>query len=52
VLVLSDLAGMLPSAAPKFAKRYANAAGLLESAVRDYADEVRSGQFPRQEHEY
>lgn len=52
VLVMSDLAGMLPAEPPKFAKRYANLAGLLESAVREYAGEVRSGQFPQQGHEY
>jgi 3-methyl-2-oxobutanoate hydroxymethyltransferase len=52
VLVISDLAGMLPSSAPKFVKQYATVYETLERAVKQYGAEVRRGEFPEQKHEY
>jgi 3-methyl-2-oxobutanoate hydroxymethyltransferase len=51
VLVWQDMAGLSPRTA-KFVKRYADAAGLLRSAARSFADEVVSGSFPAPEYCY
>ncbi len=37
---------------PKFAKRYADVAGLLGQAARAFADEVVAGQYPTPEYSY
>jgi len=49
VLVIHDLLGLTPSP-PPFAKRYADVASVIRSAVRRYAEEVRAGVFPGPEH--
>jgi len=51
VLVWQDMAGLTPSVA-KFAKRYADVAGLLERAARSFADEVVAGAYPAPEYSY
>jgi 3-methyl-2-oxobutanoate hydroxymethyltransferase len=51
VLVWQDMAGLTPSVA-KFAKRYADAAGLLKSAAQAFADEVVGGVYPSAEYSY
>jgi len=51
VLVWQDMAGLTPSVA-KFAKRYADAAGLLSNAARAFADEVVGGVYPSPEYSY
>jgi 3-methyl-2-oxobutanoate hydroxymethyltransferase len=45
VLVMHDVLGLYPDA-PPFAKRYAELATLATSALREYAQDVRSGAFP------
>lgn len=52
VLVMSDIAGLTNGPLPKFARRYASLQGALENAVKEYANEVRSGIFPTVGHEY
>ncbi len=52
VLVWQDLAGLTVGHAPKFVKRYANLAEVLEEAVRTYVKEVAAGIFPDEEHTY
>lgn len=52
VLVQADLLGYGPLPPPKFAQPYAS---LLEStihAISQYAEDVRSGRFPEEKHEY
>ncbi len=51
VLVLHDLLG-LGERAPKFAKRYADLAGIVTQAVRDYINEVQTGRFPTDQHSF
>ena len=51
VLVWQDMAGLTPSVA-KFAKRYADAAGLLRNAAQAFADEVVGGVYPSPEYSY
>lgn len=52
VLVLSDLAGLIPRTPPKFAKRYCDTFGLIKQAIEDYREEVRTRKFPEPQHEY
>lgn len=49
ILVLHDVIG-LAEKSPSFAKRYADVASAIREAVRKYAEEVKSGQFPSKEH--
>ena len=51
VLVTDDMLGMFERV-PKFVKRFGNMAGVVEGAVRDYADEVRSRSFPTEDQIY
>jgi len=51
VLVWQDMAGLTPKVA-KFAKRYADMAGLLSTAARSFADEVVAGAYPTEEYSY
>jgi 3-methyl-2-oxobutanoate hydroxymethyltransferase len=51
VLVWQDMAGLSPRS-PKFAKRYADVAGVLRDAVTAFAAEVSSGAFPAEEYSY
>jgi 3-methyl-2-oxobutanoate hydroxymethyltransferase len=37
---------------PKFAKRYQDFNKLMEKAFKQYAEEVRTGAFPDEEHSY
>jgi 3-methyl-2-oxobutanoate hydroxymethyltransferase len=46
VLVLHDLLGLEDRVAPKFVRRYASLKDEAVSAVRRYADDVRTGAFP------
>jgi 3-methyl-2-oxobutanoate hydroxymethyltransferase len=51
VLVWQDMAGLSPNVA-KFAKRYADVAGVLTSAAKAFADEVVGGAYPTAEYSY
>ena len=52
VLVTQDLLGLFERFVPKFVKRYAHLAPLVEEAVKTYIDEVKGGKFPAEEHVY
>lgn len=52
VLVYQDLLGMFSDFTPKFVKRYANLGEIMKDAFRSYIEEVGSGAFPAEEHEY
>ncbi|BCY06409.1 3-methyl-2-oxobutanoate hydroxymethyltransferase [Actinoplanes sp. L3-i22] len=52
VLVWQDMAGLRTGKTPRFVKRYADLAGALTEATRQFADEVRSGEFPAAEHTF
>jgi 3-methyl-2-oxobutanoate hydroxymethyltransferase len=52
VLVFHDLLGIYDGLNPRFAKRYANVKQDMIAGVSAYANEVRSGRFPLQEHTY
>lgn len=46
VLVMHDILGLYADKSPGFAKRYLNGAELITTALAQYAEEVRGGQFP------
>ena len=52
VLVWQDMAGLTPGPGPKFLKRYADVAGVLTGAAREFAEDVRDGRFPEEQHSY
>ena len=52
VLVYHDLLGFTQGRLPRFVKQYANAHDDLVAAVRAWADDVRTHEFPREEHTY
>jgi len=52
VLVFHDMLGLFSGLKPKFVKRYAQLGDAATEAIARFADEVRSGAFPGQEHEY
>ena len=52
VLVWTDMAGMTPGKAPRFAKKYADMRTVLRDAAREYASDVVNGAFPAAEHTF
>ena len=52
VLVWQDMAGLTPGRTAKFVKKYADVAGVLDGAVRSWADDVVAGTYPGPEHGY
>jgi 3-methyl-2-oxobutanoate hydroxymethyltransferase len=52
VLVWQDMAGLRTGRMPRFVKQYADLAGALTEATKAFADEVRSGQFPTNDHSF
>jgi 3-methyl-2-oxobutanoate hydroxymethyltransferase len=52
VLVWQDMAGLRTGKAPRFVKRYADLSGVLTEATKRFADEVRGGEFPAEEHTF
>ncbi len=51
VLVTDDMLGMFERV-PKFVKRYQDMASVVNGAVKEYADEVRSRSFPTEDQIY
>jgi len=49
VLVMHDILGLAPFS-PPFAKKYFDCGKAVVEAVREFAEEVRSGKFPGEEH--
>jgi 3-methyl-2-oxobutanoate hydroxymethyltransferase len=52
ILVVHDMLGLFQDLRPKFVKNYADLGGEIVRAVQAYCREVRTGQFPAQEHEF
>jgi 3-methyl-2-oxobutanoate hydroxymethyltransferase len=52
VLVWHDMLGYYEGRAPRFVKRYADLGEVIVDALERYADEVRSGTFPEEQHTY
>lgn len=52
VLVFHDMLGMYSDFTPRFVKRFAEVGTIMENAIRDYAEEVRTGTFPTETHSF
>ena len=52
LLIVSDLLGVFQAFTPKFVKKYANLAEISISALKEYAQEVRTLKFPSEDHCY
>ena len=52
ILVTHDMLGLNSEFTPKFVKQYAKLESQIQSAVADYTQEVRSGDFPGEEQTY
>jgi 3-methyl-2-oxobutanoate hydroxymethyltransferase len=52
VLVWHDMLGFYEGHSPRFVKRYADIGDAIVEALGRYADEVRSGSFPEEQHTY
>jgi 3-methyl-2-oxobutanoate hydroxymethyltransferase len=52
VLVWHDLLGLYEGRAARFVKRYADIASEIRKALEGYADDVRAGRFPEEQHTY
>jgi len=52
VLVIHDVLGLFDRFTPKFVKRYANLKDVALKAVKEYKQDVESGNFPSQEQSF
>lgn len=52
VLVLQDLLGMNQDFQPKFLKTYLDGYEMLQSAIQAYSQDVKTGEFPEEQHNY
>jgi 3-methyl-2-oxobutanoate hydroxymethyltransferase len=52
VLVWHDMLGYYEGNAPRFVKRYADLGAAITEALGRYAEDVRDGTFPEQQHTY
>jgi 3-methyl-2-oxobutanoate hydroxymethyltransferase len=52
VLVWHDLLGLYEGHAPRFVKRYADVGTEIRRALEAYAEDVRAGRFPKEQHTY
>jgi 3-methyl-2-oxobutanoate hydroxymethyltransferase len=52
VLVLHDMLGLTFQDSPKFARRYANVGEIISQSVRQYCEDVQSGDFPTDAESY
>jgi 3-methyl-2-oxobutanoate hydroxymethyltransferase len=52
ILVTQDMIGLFTEFKPRFVRRYLELAQLLSEAFTNYADDVRSGDFPSSSESY
>ncbi len=52
VLVIHDILGLCEKYSPKFVKRYAELGPTISDAVSRYVADVKSGEFPTEEHSF
>ena len=52
VLVLPDVLWLNEGFQPKFLRRYADLAGTVQSAIRQFGDDVRARRYPDDEHSF
>ena len=52
LLIVSDMIGQFQAFTPKFVKKYCNVAEIITHAMEQYVNDVKSVQFPTDEHCY
>jgi 3-methyl-2-oxobutanoate hydroxymethyltransferase len=52
LMICSDVLGIFQAFTPKFVKKYANLGGQTIEAFTQYVEDVRKGEFPKDEHSY
>lgn len=52
VLVLHDMLGITQDFSPRFLRRYLNLSEQINSAVKNYINDVKSGSFPNEKEQY
>ena len=52
LLIIGDMLGYFEAFTPKFVKKFANLAEVIDKALRQFAEEVKSGKFPEEKHCY
>jgi 3-methyl-2-oxobutanoate hydroxymethyltransferase len=52
VLVLHDMLGMTNGFSPRFLRRYADLHSIMDNAVKQYVEDVKSGDFPNDKEQY
>jgi len=52
LMICSDVLGIFQAFTPKFVKKYESLGEKTVTAFKQYAQEARSGQFPKEEHAY
>ncbi|MDE7462736.1 MAG: 3-methyl-2-oxobutanoate hydroxymethyltransferase [Muribaculaceae bacterium] len=52
VLVMHDMLGINRGFSPRFLRRYADIAGVMEDAIGRYIEDVKSGDFPNESESY
>ena len=52
LMICSDVLGIFQAFTPKFVKKYENLGEKTVSAFKQYAQDARGGQFPKEEHAY
>ena len=52
VLVIHDMLGINQDFSPKFLRRYADLAGIINEAIGHYIKDVKSGDFPNENEQY
>jgi 3-methyl-2-oxobutanoate hydroxymethyltransferase len=52
ILIAPDILGLIQGPGPKFSKRFANLADATIDAFNNYSEEIKTGQFPDDQHSY
>jgi 3-methyl-2-oxobutanoate hydroxymethyltransferase len=52
LLIIGDMLGYFEAFTPKFVKKYANLAEIIEKAMREFGEDVKHNKFPEEKHCY
>lgn len=52
VLVIHDMLGINQDFSPRFLRRYADLAGIMHTAIGNYIEDVKTGDFPNEKESY
>jgi len=52
LLIVGDMLGYFEAFTPRFVKKYANLAEIIDKALREFSEDVRTGRFPEEKHCY